>query len=150
MSLNAIILPYSTGHEADVLALLRLNTPAAFAPSEEADFIDYLHEKREQYFVMASGEQIVGCGGINTADEGATGVISWDMIHPDYHRIGIGSRLLQHRLQILHQMPGIQKIIVRTSQFAHHFYGKHGFELIRQHRDYWAPGYDMYLMEFRG
>lgn len=146
MSRSIDILPYNSSHEAGVFSLIRLNTPAAFAPSEEKDFITYLHDLREQYFVIVQGDDIIGCGGINTADGGSTGVISWDMIHPAYHGQGLGGRLLRHRLEILQRMPDIRQIIVRTSQFAHAFYGKHGFELISIHPDYWAEGYDMYYM----
>lgn len=65
-----------------VMNLIRLNTPEYFAPEEEADLSEYLDRWRELYYVLETGGEIVGCGGINFADHHTTGKISWDIIHP--------------------------------------------------------------------
>jgi len=44
-------------------------------------------------------------------------------------------------------MNGIEKISVRTSQFASKFYEKFGCKLLEVVKDYWAKGIDMYRME---
>ena len=48
-----------------VIDLIRQNTPAYFAPKEEADFSNYLDSERELYFVLLLNKKVVGCGGIN-------------------------------------------------------------------------------------
>ena len=40
----------------------------------------------------------------------------------------------------------VKTIIVRTSQLAYQFYGKVGFELEKVEKDFWAAGFDLYLM----
>ena len=114
-----------------VIDLIRQNTPAYFAPKEEADFSNYLDSERELYFVLLLNKKVVGCGGINFTKDKASGKISWDIIHPQ-------------------SIDGIQKITVRTSQLAYKFYEKQGFTLKEIQRDYWAKGFDMYSMEYNG
>ena len=124
-----------------VIDLIRQNTPAYFAPKEEAD---------ELYFVLLLNKKVVGCGGINFTKDKASGKISWDIIHPQYQGKSLGAQLLKYRIEILKSIDGIQKITVRTSQLAYKFYEKQGFTLKEIQRDYWAKGFDMYSMEYNG
>lgn len=145
-----LIRPYSEDDRFFVLDLLEVNTPHFFSASEKQDFENYLDNEREQYFVVEMDGRIVGCGGINFANDPTTGKISWDIIHPDYQGNGIGKLSLLYRIEILKKFPRLERIIVRTSQHAYHFYEKNGFELLEMHPDYWAKGFDMYLMKFVG
>ena len=140
---------YETKDKGEVLELIRLNTPRFFAEEEEADFKKYLEGEIERYFVVLFNNQIVGCGGVNFEDGGTTGVISWDILHPDFQRKSLGTKLLQYRLEKLKLMDNIQKIKVRTSQVSFKFYEKQGFKVSEIKKDHWADGFDLYLMEFR-
>ena len=140
---------YETNDKNEVIKLISLNTPTHFAVDEEEDLNKYLESEIELYYVLLYDEKIVGCGGINFADNNTTGKISWDIFHPGYQRKSLGTKLLKHRLNKLNSIDGIQKIIVRTSQVAYKFYEKHGFELIEIKKDYWAAGFDMYNMEYK-
>lgn len=141
---------YQDSDQGQLLAILRLNIPDFFAPSEEQDFTDYLARELEDYFVAVIDNQIVGGGGINYFPENQEARISWDMIHPDFQGQGIGSRLTEHRLQRIAQSPEITIIVVRTSQFAYPYYAKFGFTITYTKKDYWAPGYDLYHMSMPG
>lgn len=132
-----------------VLVLLRLNTPAFFAPEEERDLIDYLDHERELYYVLEADGKIVGCGGINFDSDGKVGKISWDIIHPDFQGKALGSKLLNYRLDKLEFDLNVKSIIVRTSQKSFRFYEKNGFELKEIIKDFWAKGFDLYLMEYK-
>lgn len=140
------ILPYQPKNKEQVLNLLRLNTPTYFAVSEEADLADYLDHEREDYYILESNGLVIGCGGINYADKGSTGKISWDILHPAYQGQSMGSRLLTYRIERLHNNKNIKKISVRTSQLAFGFYEKHGFRTQEVIEDYWADGLDLYVM----
>jgi ribosomal protein S18 acetylase RimI-like enzyme len=145
---SVFIHPYSSQNFVDVMQLIKLLTPHYFAPKETSDFEYYLKHEIEQYFVIEVNQHIVGCGGINFENNFTTAKISWDLIHPDYQGKGYGRLLLEHRLQILHAMPTVKRIIVRTSQHAFRFYEKSGFVVQEVHPNFWAEGYDMYMMEF--
>ena len=140
---------YQSKDKNEVINLIKLNTPDYFAVDEEDDLNKYLETEIELYYVLLYDQKIVGCGGINFADNITTGKISWDIFHPHYQRKSLGTKLLKHRIDILNSIDGIQKITVRTSQVAYKFYEKQGFELLEIKKDYWAEGFDMYKMEYK-
>ena len=102
------------------MELIRRNTPEYFAAEEEIDLSDYLDREIESYYVLVTNDRIVGCGGINFADDKTVGKISWDIIHPDYQGKSLGK-----------------------------FYQKQGFVLKTTHKDYWAKGIDWSMKEIR-
>lgn len=140
---------YETNDKDEVVNLIKLNTPDFFAEEEEDDLKIYLETERELYYVLLCDKKIVGCGGINFADNKRIGRISWDIFHPDYQGKSLGTKLLKHRIDKLNSIESIQKITVRTSQEAYKFYEKQGFEVFEIKKDYWAPGFDMYNMEYK-
>ena len=147
MSADHLIRPYVPSDKAIVMALFCENVPRFFAESEIADLDLYLDKEIEDYFVIETDGQIAGAGGINYEDE--TGIISWDFLRPSQHGRGLGSALLQYRLSILRRNPGVKRVIVRTSQLTYSFYGKNGFQTVEVEKDFWAEGYDLYLMELK-
>lgn len=145
-----MIRPYTTSDQKEVLELLRLNTPTYFHPSEEEDLIKYLNHERECYFVLEHDNQIVGCGGFNLGfNNNKTARISWDMVHPDKHGYGIGSKLTNYRIECLKKHEGLEEIIVRTSQHAHLFYAKFGFKLDNKIDHFWSQGFHLYEMSMK-
>ncbi len=147
MSNAASIRTYAVSDRDAVINLLRLNTPAYFSPDEEKDLIYYLENEIESYFVIQVEQKIVGSGGINFSENGNLAIISWDLLHPDYQRKTLGTKLLKHRLDLLEKMDKVKTITVRTSQMAYTFYEKSGFKLKELVKDYWAKGFDLYRME---
>ncbi len=138
---------YKATDKENLVALLRLLTPAYFAPEEEADFIMYLDLHATDYFVVEDGAELVACGGFNASKTIGEIKIAWDMVHPNYQGKGIGGRLLQYRIEKIQQIENINTIVVRTTQKADVFYAKHGFETKKIVVDYWAKGFDLYHME---
>lgn len=142
-----MIRKYTPADKEQLLQLIRLNTPAYFGPSEEEDFIYYLDNELEDYYVLEQDGGIVGCGGINYKPAEQTAVISWDMFHPGMQGRGLGRKLVQHRIEHVKADPSYTRMIVRTSQHTDKFYAKMGFQLKEVVNDYWAPGFDLYYME---
>ena len=140
---------YEERDKEALLSILKLNTPNFFAASEEDDFVFYLENELEYYYVIEYNEVIVGGGGINLKKENKESFISWDLLHPDFQRKGIGVQLLNHRLEKIKTIPHINKITVRTSQHVFVFYEKSGFKTIEIVKDFWAPSFDLYRMEIK-
>lgn len=138
---------YAAKDKPGIITLLRQNTPAYFAPSEEADFKHYLDYEQEDYFVYEEDGRIVGAGGINYFPEEKIARISWDMVDPAMQGKGIGKKLTQFRIEHILKDPRIAIIVVRTSQLAYTFYEKMGFEVVSIKQDYWAKNYHLYLMQ---
>lgn len=79
MNDQLVIREYKRRDKADVINLIRLNTPRYFAADEEDDLRYYLDNERELYFVLIFEGRTVGCGGINLDDNDTIGKISWDI-----------------------------------------------------------------------
>lgn len=147
MKNETLIRKYKKSDRETVLNLLRLNTPDFFSPDEENDFIYYLENEIEYYFVIEMNGKIIGSGGFNFSGEKRFAKISRDILHPDFQRMSFGSKLLQYRIDKLQQL-NVPVIIVRTSQLAHKFYQKQGFELMKIIEDYWAKDFHLYKMKY--
>jgi ribosomal protein S18 acetylase RimI-like enzyme len=141
-----MIRKYTESDFEDVLNLIDLNIPKYFEPKEKMDFIDYLLNKREDYFVCQDKGKTIACAGINYFYEDRIARLSWDMVHPDYHRKGIGRELTEFRISLISSDNKIDSIVVRTSQHANRFYEKLGFELIKIVENYWADSFHLYEM----
>lgn len=140
---------YTPSDKEALITLLRLNTPEYFAETEEKDFLNYLENHSENHFVVTSEHVIAGCGGFNLSDDLTTGKISWDIIHPFYQHNGIGSQLVNFRIEKMLQIKTIKCLSVRTSQHAFRFYEKFGFILKEKITGYWARDFDLYHMEMQ-
>jgi ribosomal-protein-alanine N-acetyltransferase len=137
---------YHPKDKNQVLNLIRKSTPKFFHPSEEVDLINYLEDELEDYFVAVNDMTIIGSGGINYFPAEKAARISWDMVHPDCHGKGIGRSLVKHRFEVIREKTDCRNVIVRTSQITFKFYEKMGFSIDKIEKNYWAQGFDMYLM----
>ncbi len=142
---------YEEKDKNQLIELIQLNIPTYFDSSEEEEFVEYLENKKEDYFVIEdkTTNQIIGCGGINYFFDEPIPLarISWDIIHPNFQGQGIGKKLLLHRINHIQSKKKIKLIVVRTSQLAYKFYQKVGFELEKVEKDFWAKGFDLYQMK---
>lgn len=138
---------YNPTDKVALVQLIRLNTPTFFHPSEEKDYKNYLDFEADNYFVVVENDIILGAGGYNYKGNKETAYIAWDIFHPDALGKGFGTLLTNFRIAEIRKNPNTKLIVARTSQLAYGFYSKFGFELIEIEKDYWAPGFDLYLME---
>jgi [ribosomal protein S18]-alanine N-acetyltransferase len=145
---KVIIREYIKQDREMVLDLFRLNAPKYFAPEEETDLAFYLDHEIEFYFVLELDKVIVGCGGFNFSEDKTNGIISWDILHPDFQGRSLGRNLLNYRIERLKKFPQVQQITVRTSQLAYKFYEKLGFKIIEVVENYWAKGFHLYKMVY--
>lgn len=141
-----MIRTYQSNDFESIMAIFDRLCPHYFHIEEKGDLQNYLNSEIEDYFVWEEQGAILAAGGINYFPEAKEARISWDLVHPDSHGKGLGTRLLKHRLNHIAQKPDYHDIVVRTSQMAWQFYEKGGFILSVVVKDYWAPGYDLYYM----
>jgi len=144
-----MIRSYKSEDKTKLIDLLKLNIPRYFDEAEENDFIEYLANHAKNYYVIEENRQIIGSGGINYFAELSQARISWDIIHPDFHGKGIGTKLILFRINQIKKNPEINLISVRTTQLVYKFYQKNGFVLEKVVKDYWAKGFDLYKMTLK-
>lgn len=144
------IRPYRKEDKPAVMNLFKLNTPKYFAQEEEPVFKKFLEQEIDQYFVIEYKTELFGSGGFNWSEDGSMAYLSWDMVHPNFQRLTLGTQLLRHRLKLIQLYADVHSIIVRTSQLAFPFYEKRGFKCLEIQEDYWAKGFDLVLMRWEG
>ncbi len=137
---------YIQADDNHLLKLLALNTPKYFADNEKEDYASYLANEVEDYYLFEHHGMIIGAGGINYFKDKRKAYLSWDLVHPEHHKKGVGSQIMHHRLNRIKQNIDIDTVVVRTSQLADKYYEKFGFVLINTSKDYWGKGFDLYEM----
>ena len=140
-----MIREYRNSDKEELLQLLDRNIPDYFDPAERNDYIDYLNDELEDYFVYEVEGRLLAAAGINYNEDEAR--LSWDFVHPDIQGQGIGRAITQHRIRHI-KNKGYEKIRVRTSQHAYKFYEKMGFQISRVEENYWAENYHLYDMNY--
>lgn len=79
-----MIRPFKKEDRDQLIALFRMNAPQYFHESEEKDYIHYLDNEMEDYFVVEEEGRVVGAGGINYFPLEKEARISWDLIDPAF------------------------------------------------------------------
>ena len=146
MKEEIIIRKFKVEDKDQLVQIFKNNVPRYFAETEIDDYEEYINGKVQDYYVALLNDEIIAAGGINYDKDRQLAKISWDIVDIPFQKQGIGSLLLNHRLEVIATKKDIKSIIVRTSQHAFLFYEKMGFKLLERHKDYWAKGFDMYKM----
>lgn len=117
---------------------MRGNVPRFFAPHELEEFRRWLAGTPSRYLVVEREQEVVACGGY--AVEGERAGLVWGMVARGLHRQGIGSLLLRARLDAIAREPGVRAVVLDTSQLSRPFYERHGFAVVAETPDGYAPG----------
>jgi len=142
-----MIRPYKISDKKQLVEIFTLNTPKYFAPEEINDFEDYLEQQGETYLTVEHQNEIVGGIGYYVKQSDKSGRITWIFFHPNASGHGLGTKAVEHCLNILILNSKVEKLVVTTSQLAYKFFEKFGYNLIETEKDHWGKGLDLYLME---
>lgn len=138
---------YRPAHRNACLAIFRSNVPEFFHTAEEPEFQSYLDEKSAgNYFLVLAQGAVIACGGIWAREDGV-GRLVWGMVERGHHREGYGRALIEYRLKLLAENPGVKRIQVDTSQHNPGFFAKFGFRELQKTADAFAPGLDSHVMQ---
>jgi GNAT superfamily N-acetyltransferase len=142
--------PYIAADRTACLALFAANTPGWFAPQEYEQYQAFLDDEPPGYFVMLSENgAVVGAGGIELEPARAVARLTWGMVDPARHGLGLGKTLLTYRLDLLRANPGVSRVCIDSSQLTAPFYEKYGFTTQRIILDGYAKGLHRHEMELR-
>ena len=142
------IVPYKSLYFNKCLSILKSNTPEFIDKSEESLFINYLSRKGIIYFVLFESRKLIGCGGFGYDNKKNSVILSWGLIHNQFHKMGFGTHLLQYRIkQIVKKYPN-SNIILDTSQKTYKFYERFNFKVDNITRNFYGKGLDRYDMSY--
>lgn len=149
---------YSVALQQTCIQLFVSNMPDFFAPSELADYGDFLDklvqggdrsEGALYYYVGMVNDSPCACGGIGVSPDGLNARMVWGMVRRDRHRKGIGREFLGFRIKRIRELFPYASISLDTTQHSFGFFEKHGFEVTKVTPDYYAPAMDRYDMSLR-
>ncbi|MFF1946071.1 GNAT family N-acetyltransferase [Rhodococcus qingshengii] len=143
-----IIKEYRNSDYADCLEIIRGNTPDFFAPEEISEFEEFLTELRSSYYVVEVDGTIVACGGWSLRPDGSAS-LCWGMVKRSEHRKGIGSYLLDERLQLIRSEGSVSSVALVTSQHSQPFFERLGFDVVGIEPDGFSLGLDAVHMRFQ-
>ena len=142
------IVPYKSLYFSRCLSILKSNTPEFIDKSEESLFIDYLSRKGIIYFVLFESKELIACGGYGYDNKKDSVVLSWGLVHNQFHKMGFGTHLLQYRIkQIVKKYPN-SNIILDTSQKTYKFYERFNFKVDNITCNFYGKGLDRYDMSY--
>lgn len=143
-----VVRQWTPDDRAACLALLDANSPRYFGARDREDFLAFLTDPERPYWVLLDpAGAIVGCGGAAIDAPRRAGFLTYGMVHPDRHGQGLGTLLTAFRLRWLARQPGIDRVLIDTSNETEGFYARFGFRTLRIIPDSYAPGLHEHDME---
>lgn len=145
MQKNINIRSYQVADIHQCLELLDGNTPKFFAQHERLLFERFLEKNEQQFFCLEQNSEILACGGFWSEMHGVN-YLAWGMVANKAHHQGLGSQLLQYRLDKIRQIPLAWCVLIHTSQHSAPFFEKHGFEIYHVLSNGYTQGLDQLFM----
>ena len=140
------IVPYKSLYFNKCLSILKSNTPEFIDTTEKSLFINILSRKEIVYFVLFESEELIACGGYGYDNKKNRVILSWGLIHNQFHKMGFGRHLLQYRLKHIMKSCPNANIVLDTSQKTYKFYERFNFKVDKITCDFYAKGLDRYDM----
>ena len=123
-----------------------LNIPKYFHEKEFEDFKKYFNSNHiETYFIIESEDKILGAAGYAYENK-QTANICWVFVDPGFHSNGLGTKLVNHCIDILKKDNQLNVIQLQTSKITYKFYEKMNFKLQYIKKEYWPNNDDLYFM----
>ena len=129
-----------------LIKIFTLNIPKYFHKTELDDFKKYFNSNNiETYFIIESEGKILGAAGYAYENK-QTANICWVFVDPAFHSNGLGTKLVNHCIDILKKDNQLNVIQLETSNITYKFYEKMNFKLQYIKKEYWPNNDDLYFM----
>nr|MBC7612340.1 GNAT family N-acetyltransferase [Pseudopedobacter sp.] len=151
---------YQINDRVACLEIFKSNNPLYFEPHEQIlfeKFLDFRNGETESnpvynniifdtYYIIETGEGIMGCGGFYVLKDEPTAEMAWGMIHLKDHKKGYGSLLYKYRVQKIFEYNPTLRISLNTSQHTFGFYEKMGLKVTDITKNGYGLNLDKYDM----
>jgi|GEM_PF-476566 len=108
----------------------------------------YKNTSFDAYFVAYNENEILGCAGYYISAEMPEARMAWGMVNAQHHRTGIGTILLQHRMNEIQYKWNDLAITLGTSQHTYTYYQRMGFHVLQVFQNGYGPNLHQYEMAF--
>jgi GNAT superfamily N-acetyltransferase len=119
-------------------AIYQLNEAGHFPVGYEDYFAEWLAGKKSLVIAIEAEGRLVAFGGINALQRKwlNLALLSFGMVHPDYHRKGFGTILLFARLALLPTTVVPWQVLLSPGLTSASFYNQFGFRFVSRDRDH--------------
>lgn len=150
-SMTRILRSYMPADLCGCLKVFEGNVPRFFNAAERYDFANFLDKRVAawSYQVIEQDGRIVACGGLAVVANGSSAGLCWGMVSEELHGTGLGSLLTAARLEAARAIPGVERVLLDTSQHTQGFYLRFGFVVQEIVPDGYGPGLDRWDMLLR-
>jgi GNAT superfamily N-acetyltransferase len=134
--------PYQATDNIACLDVFDSLTPTLLDSAGRPLFESWLDEAAGSYFVMASGESIVGCGGYSFSPDQSTAILRWGMVRRNFQKMGLGRFLLMYRIREIGRSGSAGMVLAQVPRPSAGFYVKQGFRVGGAEKQGCAAGFD--------
>lgn len=149
--------PYLASDRKTCLVIFESNCPKYFDANEMAGLenwldgqdkgqITYQTSSADYFYVLEADAEVMACGGFYIVKDQTKANMVWGMVKQSQHNKGVGSLLLQHRINQISLLYPKHSIVLDTSQHTYLFFEKFGFKTHHISKDEYGPGLDRYDM----
>ena len=141
-----VIRNYTKEDKQKCIDIFISNEGKYFAKEELEEFEQFLNRinKNIPYYVLEEDMEISACGGIGKDNE--TAILTWGMVKRNLHKNGLGTKLIEFRLNEIKRLWGNIPVKIETSQYTQVFFQLKGFEITEIIKDGFDIGLDNYKM----
>jgi GNAT superfamily N-acetyltransferase len=115
------------------LELYDVNEPGRFPEGVRQDYETCLVARRSYMLVAEKNGRLVASGGLHYLRRRDVATLCYGLVHPDFHRMGIGTALVLTRLALLKSDEPSYRVFIAAVAKSMDFYRRFGFV----HHDYW-------------
>ncbi len=110
--------------------LYKLNEAGRFPSGGLTEFENALRGSAALRFVVEQGNEVRGCGAVHIRTCSTGMLLSYGLVHPQWHGKGFGNALLLVRLACLPKK--IEQVVLQAVPASLSFYGSYGFLEVRK------------------
>lgn len=141
---------YQKKYRKDVLQVFESNFPKYFGDEDRDWLIEFLDEPDGPNFVVLDDTKVIGFGGYEISDFYNRAVLTFGMMHSEYHKLGLGKYLLAYRLLHIAEQKELPTnyVTVDTTPSVARFFEHFGFKQISVWQKGYRSGFDMHLLRY--
>ena len=147
---------FQASDKASCMEAFLSNVPTFFTVAEIDLFEQFLdkqinavtREENVYFYTVVYNGQVVGCGGFGDKQNTSKLTFIWGLIHADFHKKGLGEKLLNYRIQEIKRIFPSFELCLDTSQHCYGFFEKFGFKTTQITKDYYTVGMHRYDMVY--
>jgi GNAT superfamily N-acetyltransferase len=133
----------------EVYEVFESNYPQYFGDDDRVWLNEFFEQPDGPNFVVEHNDRVIGFGGYEISKHYNKGVLTFGMVHRDFHKKGIGKLLLAYRiLHIAEHEQDTHYVWVDTTPEISGFFEYMGFQLISVFKKGYRSGFDMHLLRY--